>query len=340
MNVRLPGDQAGEPVTLHAAAVQLEGVPGDVAENLRRLERLITEAAATGAELIGVPEFATSPLPFLPDMHDCVLPPDNAALTMLREAARRHHCRIGGSMLIADAGEIYNRYHLVEPDGTVHLHDKDLPTMWEGAFYGPGNDDGVFQTGIGPVGAAVCWELIRTQTARRLKKGRVGIVMSGTHWWTLPTNWGTAVTRALGPLGQYNRYLSENAPSELARRVGAPVLQASHCGEFRTDFMVAPRFGASLPYETRFVGATQIVDADGRVLTSRNTSEGAGIVHADVNVGAVDPVEHLENTYWLPRLPLALKAYWHQQNVCARSYYRRTGREAGLEAVHATAARR
>lgn len=329
------GTGAGQPAgprTIRAAAVQLQGVVGDVAENLRRLEAMIDEAAGKGARLIAVPEFATSPLPFRAEVHRSVLPPENTAVEMLRAVAKRHGCHIGGSMLIADGEAVYNRYHLVEPDGRTHLHDKDLPTMWENAFYEAGHDDGACETSIGRMGAAVCWELIRTQTVRRLL-GRVEVMMTGTHWWTLPSNWGGLVDRTFGPLTQYNRYLSENAPSEFARRIGTPVLQASHCGQFRTDFMLVPGVPVTAPYDTEYVGATQIVDAEGRVLVSRSTAEGPGVVVADIELGAREPVVPLEDTFWTPKLPLALRAYWHHQNLCAKRYYRRTGREAGLAAA-------
>lgn len=319
--------------TVRAAAVQLEGVVGDVGENLRRLEALITEAADKGARLIGVPEFATSPLPCRREAHQSVLPPENAAVDMFRSKARHHGCHIGGSMLIADGDEIYNRYHLFEPDGQVRLHDKDLPTMWENAFYAPGKDVGAFDSSLGRVGAAVCWELIRTQTVRRLID-RVDVMMTGTHWWTLPSNWGRLVDRAFGPLAQYNRYLSENAPAEFARRVGTPLLQASHCGPFRTDFMLVPGISATIPYDTHFVGATQIVDANGHTLAARNTLEGPGTVVADITLGAQPPAVPLEDSFWIPKLPLALRAYWHQQNACGKRYYRDMGRETGLAAAH------
>lgn len=316
---------------MRVAAVQFEGVPGDVAENLRRLAPLIDEAVATGAEVIALPEFFTSPVVFRTEVHDAVLPPENPALGMLRDVARRHGVTIGGSMLLADDGEVYNRYHLVEPDGTVHTHDKDLPTMWENAFYGPGRDDGVVGTAAGRVGLAVCWELIRNQTARRML-GRVDLVLSGTHWWTVPSNWGP-VDRVLGGVAQYNRYLSENAPAELARRLGVPVAQASHCGEFTTGFGLVPGLGAAPPYRSHFVGATQIVDSDGRVLAWRSTAEGPGVVVADVETGAQEPREPIARRFWMPDLPWTIRAYWWQQNAFAKRYYRDRGRAAGLEAA-------
>ncbi|MBY8966575.1 MAG: carbon-nitrogen hydrolase family protein [Algiphilus sp.] len=317
------------PSRIRAAAIQLEAEVGDVAANLGRIEALVDEAARADARLIAVPEFCTSRLPFDARAHEAVLPPNNAAVDLFRRLAARHQCWIGGSMLIAEGEAVYNRYHFVEPDGSVHCHDKDLPTMWENAFYGPGNDDGAFETQLGGVGAAVCWELIRTQTVRRLL-GRVQVAITGTHWWTMPSNWGGAVDRGLASIGQYNRYLSENAPAEFARRLGAPVLQASHCGRFRTGFLVAPGLAWAPPYDTEFVGCTQIVDAQGHVLAQRRTQEGPGVVVADIDLAAVTPVQALEERFWIPELPLFLKAYWHHQNLCAKRYYRDHGRALGL----------
>jgi predicted amidohydrolase len=315
-----------------AAAVQLEAEVGDVATNLERIEKLVDEAAARGAKLIAVPEFCTSRLPFDPRAHQAVLPPHNAAVDLFVRLAARHHCSLGGSMLIAENGEIYNRYHFVEPDGTIHCHDKDLPTMWENAFYTGGSDDGVFETGLGGVGVAVCWELIRTQTVRRMLN-RVDVAVTGTHWWTMPSNWGRAVDRSLAPLGQFNRYLAENAPAEFARRLGAPVLQASHCGRFRTGFMLAPGVPLSAPYDTEYVGCTQIVDAGGHVLAQRQAQEGPGVVVARIELGGQAPSHALEQRFWIPELPLFLRAYWQHQNSCGKAYYRAQGRAAGLAAA-------
>ena len=124
-----PGRAPGGVV--RAAAVQLEGVPGRVDLTLARLEAMVTEAAESGAQLIAVPEFCTSPVPMRPEVHAAVLARENVAVEMFRRLAARFSVTIGGSMLVADDDEVYNRYHLVEPDGRIHSHDKDLPTMRE-----------------------------------------------------------------------------------------------------------------------------------------------------------------------------------------------------------------
>ena len=315
---------------INAAAVQLEATTGDVSTNLERVEALCKKALASEAKLIALPEFFTSRIAFGKEVYNAVLPPENEAVDLIKHLATKHECWIGGSMLIADGEDVYNRYHFVEPDGTIHLHDKDLPTMWENAVYAPGNDTGAFKTSIGGVGAAVCWELVRNQTIRRLK-GKVDVVMTGTHWWTLADNWGALIYRTLAAIGQYNRYMAENAPSEFARRLGAPVLQASHCGKFTTGFMLIPGLSFNIPYSTEYVGCTQIVDAYGHVLAHRRAEEGSGIVIAEVSIGQVEPLVPIEDSFWLPYLPIFVWLYWHQQNLCGKSYYRRKGKALGLE---------
>lgn len=321
--------------TRRVAAIQMHAVVGDAAPNIAHAEQRIEEAFQAGAQIVALPEFFTGAIAPRAQTADCVLPARNAAIDMMSRLAARHGGWVGGSMLVEQDGEIYNRYVLVGPKGEKHAHDKDLPTMWERAFYRGGSDDGVWQTELGGVGAAVCWELIRSQTVKRMR-GRVELAMTGTHWWTLPHNWPGAMRRMLASIGQYNRYLSEQAPVEFARRLGAPVVQASHCGQIGGQFRLG--LGWQVPYETEYVGASQIVDSRGQVLASRNVMEGPGTVYADVALGAQTPVcEDALERFWIPHLPLFLKAYWHQQNWVSEMVYRKTARAAGVEAARRAA---
>lgn len=319
------------PKSIKAAAIQLEAVVGDVATNLGRLEVMIKEAVSQGAKLIAVPEFCTSRLPMSVSAAKAVLPTDNLVVDLFKGLAAKYQCWIGGSMLVYEAGEVYNRYHFFEPNGDIHTHDKDFPTMWEGCFYTGGDDDGVFETELGGVGAAVCWELIRNGTARRLLN-RVGVAITGTHWWSVPSNlW--PLNKLLTGLGEVNRQLSIQAPVEFAQRVGVPVIQASHCGEFNSHLLLIPGLPLALPYRTEYVGATQIVDAQGKVLAKRDTREGAGIVYAEIELGAQEPLKIIEEDFWMPKLPWLIRAYWGQQNACAKPWYNMYGREAGIAAT-------
>ncbi|CAM3636476.1 carbon-nitrogen hydrolase family protein [Parendozoicomonas haliclonae] len=318
--------------TIKAAALQLEVQTGHVADNIHNAEQLCLQAIEEGARLIALPEFFTTRIVLDQQVYDSVLPKDNEALRMMTGLASQHDCWIGGSMMVADGDEVYNRYYFVEPDGTVHPHDKDIPTMWEAAFYTAGKDDGHFQTQLGGVGAAVCWELIRSQSIQRLS-GKVDLLMTGSHWWTTPSNWGWLFNKMSASTAQYNRYLAENAPVEFAQRLGAPLVHANHCGYFETTSSCIPGTTAGLKFRSHFVGHTQIVDANGHILARRHGDAGPGIVTADIEIGAQEVTRKTADNFWLPALPQILKASWYQDGLWGKVHYNRKGRQAGLDAA-------
>jgi predicted amidohydrolase len=152
---------------MRVAAVQLESVRRRRGEP-RRCRHWPTRPAAEGAEWIVLPEFFTTGMGFDDAMADAALPPDGAGLQLLQDIARRHGVVAGGSFLCRDPdGHNRNAFFLVGPDGAVlGRHDKDLATMWEACYYTGGEDPGVIPGPDGrPVGAAVCWELMRNQTS-------------------------------------------------------------------------------------------------------------------------------------------------------------------------------
>ncbi|KAA1244961.1 carbon-nitrogen hydrolase family protein [Mycobacterium simiae] len=327
------------PGTTKVAAVQISTTTGQLEQNLSHVRALTEEAVARGAEIIALPEFFTGALAPSVEAFRVALPAgNNAATDFLLEVATTHRKYIGGSLLVAAGNDLFNRYYLATPGGKLHTHDKDLPTMWENCFYIGGHDDGVFATELGGVGAAVCWELIRTRTLARMA-GRVQLVITGTHWWDLPSNW-PAVPHLLRSAARTNRELSEQAPVEFARHLGVPVIQASHCGTLAGDFYLAAPSNVRLPYRTFFVGKTQIVDGWGRVVAARNTDEGPGVVVGDVPLGRVRTTGSvaLPDRFWIPKLPVLHRLYWTHQNWAGKGMYKRLGRRSGLDAAAANAA--
>lgn len=302
---------------MRIAAVQLEPAIGDVAENLRRCRQLAGEAAAVGADWIVLPEFFTTGMGFVDAIADAALPPDGAATQLLRELATRHRAVVGGSFICRDEdGHNRNAWFLVAPDGRVlGRHDKDIPTMWENCFYVGGSDDGVIDADGLPVGAAVCWEFMRTQTARRLR-GRVELLVGGSAWWSIP---------AWPPAGVTTRMEAANARTAasivpaMARAVGVPVAHAAHCGPVRCGMPLMP--GAV--YGGHYQGGTCVVDAHGAVLAWRGPHEGPGIVAADVEPGRVDPTLEADGGFWLHRRGVMSAAVWAYQKVHGRIWYRR-----------------
>lgn len=186
--------------------------------------------------------------------------------------------------------------------------------MWENCYYRGGNDDGVLDSPVGKVGAALCWEFVRTQTARRLA-GKVGMVVGGTCWWGMPK-------RGLGlpqSLSEKNRQILHDTPRRFARMVGAPVVHASHAGNFMGKWPWMP----GMPYESGYLGETQIVDGSGVILARLAREDGDGVILADVTPGSVKPSEEIPDRFWIPDLPLLFRFVWTYQNAHGRRYYRK-----------------
>ena len=302
---------------MRIAALQLEPVVGDVAENLRRCRALAGEAAAAGAEWIVLPEFFTTGMGFLDVIADAALPPDGAGTQLLRELATRHDAVVGGSFVCRDE-DSHNRnaWFLIAPDGRVlGRHDKDIPTMWENCFYVGGSDDGVIDAGGLPVGAAVCWEFMRTQTARRLR-GRVDLIVGGSAWWSIPPWPPATVTRRLEAANA--RTAASIAPA-MARAVGVPVAHAAHCGPVECALPLSP----GVTYRGHYQGGACIVDAHGGVLAWRGPDEGPGVVVADVQPGRSAPTLEPDGGFWLHQRGVVPAALWAVQNAHGRGWYRR-----------------
>jgi predicted amidohydrolase len=308
---------------MRVAAVQLEAVVADVDANLAACERLADAAAAEGAEAIALPEFFSTGIGFVPALAHAALPPDGPATELLCDLATRHGALVGGSFLCRDGdGEVRNAYLVARLDGSIAgRHDKDLPTMWENAFYVGGDDDGVIDVDEDlTVGAAVCWELMRTQTVRRLR-GRIDLALTGSGWWSVPRSWGPGPLMDL--LEARNCAAARRAAESFATYIGAPVVHAAHAGQ-----LSCPTPWSPLRHEGHFEGATVICAGDGTVLASRDWRDGEGFVVADVEPGRVPHSAEPPDRFWLHRRGAIAAATWHYQRAHGRRWYRRHVRAA------------
>lgn len=303
----------GEPV-LRCAAVQLHAVLGDVDANLAACETAVAQAAADGARVVALPEFFTSGVAYRLEVARAAQRVDGQAVQAVLSWAKTHDVAIAGSMLVRDPdGHVRNAHLLAGRDGLLGRHDKDLPTMWENALYAPGRagDDGRVSARVPSddaaldVGLAMCWELTRSRTVRRLA-GQVDLVLAGSGWWSVP-QW-----RPRGLFAAWERANGERAlqaPAGFARLVGAPVVHAAHVGEFDCPL-------PSLPgrYRGRYEGGTGMWDSDGRQLAALPpVSSGPGTATAqtaDVPLARSSP-SPVPAAYWLtPPGPVPAFA-WH-----------------------------
>ena len=307
---------------IKVAALQIAARCGDLAYNLNHVRKLADHAARQGAKIIAVPEFFTTTIVLDENdrVRDCVLPPNNPALDLLKEIADKYKVIIGGSYLEKRNGDIFNCYALVRPDGMVTRHDKDLPTMIENAFYIGGKTSGIHQTNIGRIGTAVCWELIRTQTVKRLK-GKVDFLMTGTHWWTVATNWWTLFNPIIDKWYSDNLELIQSTPSTFSKLLGTANIHASHCGTLSGKFRFLPWGLLDVSYETDLLGETQIVNNEGQIIARLAKEDGPGVLIAEIDLTAKKPSMELPNRFWIPELSQPFKQFWAHQNAVGKPLY-------------------
>lgn len=219
---------------------------------------------------------------------------------------------VGGSFLAWRDGNVYNSFVLALPDGSTLRHDKDHPSFWENCYYVGGNDDGVLSTPVGNVGAALCWEFIRTRTAARLK-GKVGMIVGGSGWWTSPDS-----VPADNPYRKKNIEIMKETPGKFARMLGVPVVHAAHAGSFAGQSW--PTEGST--YSSHFLGETQIVDGKGRILARMYREDGEGIITAGISYGPIaETPESIPDRYWIADFPEQTYQRWESALKAGNAYY-------------------
>jgi predicted amidohydrolase len=290
---------------------------GDVKANLKSAKKLASSAFKEGAELVILPEFFTSAVGFHPKILDVVRPINGEPTHLLDQLAKKYNGIIGGSFIALRGEESYNTFVLAFPDGSLHFHDKDQPTMWENCYYIGGTDDGILETKIGNIGAVLCWEFVRSRTALRLLD-RVDIVIGGSCWWSTPEQ---ALVGTPSELRDKALEMMIETPAKFARMLGVHVIHAAHAGYFIGEMPLMPDF----QYKSYYVGETQIVDGSGKILARMKREDGEGFIIADVDIKKKwEPSETIPDRFWIPDMPTELKQAWELLNNHGKSYYRET----------------
>ncbi len=293
------------------AAVNFDATFTRVEENLERAESYIEQAAAGGANLVLLPEFFPSAMGYSEKMLDVALTGASVG-NWLTETSRKHGVILGGSYLTFDGNDAHNLFQIVEPGGATYSHRKDIPTLVENCYYAPGDTEHIFHTSFGAVGIAMCWEIVRYDTLRRMS-GKVDVVLGGMCWADLPDWDGGA------DLKRYNREYARRTPIRFAELVKAPVIHANHCGTIRAyDFPDDKTL-----HTLQMIGATQIIAPDGRLVAERTFNEGPGVIIADIiwykeerQPAAID-----QDKYWIEDMPEPYLYSWKNNNPLGVDYY-------------------
>jgi nitrilase len=187
--------------SVRVAAVQATPVILDSEATTAKAVEWIGKAAASGGELVVLPEAFVSLYPsnswaraaasfggfdeLWERMWSSSIDVPGPETEALIDACRAHDvlCAIGVNERESERpGSLYNTLLLLGPDGLLHRHRKLMPTHQERLFHGigAGDDLDVVETRYGRIGGLICWE-------NRMPLARYAVYRGGPQIWLAPT---------------------------------------------------------------------------------------------------------------------------------------------------------
>lgn len=165
------------------AAVQMEIGLHDVSGNIDKAEMFIQDMCVNQAvDLVVLPEdFVTGPIP-----HDLDLAMDDSSepILRLREIAKKYKVIIvAGSFIELHEDRFYNTPLLVGSDGIVYGKYRKSH-LWhpEKRYLTPGEGAKVFDTPIGKIGIAICWDLAFPELFLQMARDGAEIICIPSYW--------------------------------------------------------------------------------------------------------------------------------------------------------------
>ncbi len=240
------------------ACCQIDPTIGEVAANMELIEAQIREAVAAGADIVVLPELATSGYMFVDadEARAAALAPTAAEFTKW-SAAAGNSIIIGGFCELGDDARLYNSAVMVDADGVIaryrktHLWDREKLVFTPGDTLPP-----VVETRHGAVAVMVCYDIEFGELTRR-------VALDGAELIAAPVSW---------PL----------FPRPEGERPGEVITAMSTARTNKIAVACCDRAGVERGQQ--WTEGTAIVDPDGWVVAS--AGPGAATAIADVDLAA------------------------------------------------------
>ncbi len=296
---------------LTVAAVQMESKNADWEGNRQRAETHILEAVQAGARLISLPEFALAGYIYEDSIWDAAEPLRGRTFQWLSALCRRHGVYLATCILEKEGQDFFDTFVLCGPNGELWSHRKIEPAAYEAFFFkGGGRNPNVFDTPIGRIGIAICFDTSKTHTIRSLIENRPEILLLQYSCPGLPSfflkrdrdNWVEVY---------------KHTAATYARHLGVPVVACNKTGPFRTSIPMS--FG--IQYTAAFVDTSVIVDAQGAPVSL--ISAKPGVICAEVEPAGKDslPIDALPQGRWFLPLTLASRFSTEYGQKCGKFRY-------------------
>jgi predicted amidohydrolase len=166
------------------AAVQFEPLQGEIERNRANTQRLVRSAAAQGASLVVLPECCIGGLIFadrdeIRAVSETIPGPSTALWSAL---SRETGAWIAAGLSEREGDKVYNSAVLVGPSGELHRHRKLHVRGIEERLFDVGDALRCFETPLGRVGLAICYDMWFPEVGRALADAGADIVASPSNW--------------------------------------------------------------------------------------------------------------------------------------------------------------
>ncbi len=272
--------------SVRVAVIQAGSAAFDTAATLERVERLVADAAARGAELAVLPEALIGGYPKGADFgatvgrrtpegrewfrryREAAIDVPGPVVSRLGELARAHAMHLVIGVIERDAGTLYCTALMLGADGQLlGKHRKVMPTAVERLIWGQGDGSTlpVVETPLGRLGAVICWENYMPQL-------RLAMYAQGIQLYCAPTVDDRETWQAT------MRHIALEG-----RCFVLSACQFSRRSDFPDDYPVA----ADDPDAVLIGGGSVIVDPLGQVLAGP-VRDGEAVLVADLDLAAID----------------------------------------------------
>ena len=185
----IPANATARP-PIRVSCIQFEPQLGAVADNVARASDLVRAAAAEGGRLIVLPELASTGYVFESAAEAAALAepvPDGPTTRAWAALAAELGVHIVAGIAESAGDVLYNAAVIVGPEGYIGTYRKAHLWDRENVFFAKG-DLGfpVFDTALGKVGVAICYDGWFPETFRQLALGGAEIVCIPTNWVPMP----------------------------------------------------------------------------------------------------------------------------------------------------------
>lgn len=262
------------------AAVQMR-MSSDPAENLRRAEAFVREAAKNGAAIILLPELFERTYFCQERRYDFLSfassVSENPAVLRMQHVAAELGVVIPVSFYERDGNRQYNSVAMIDADGSMRgiyrkTHIPDDHYYQEKFYFSPG-DTGfrVFETRFGRVGVGICWDQWFPEAARAM-------ALLGADILLYPTAIGSEPILGVDSMPHWRRTMQGHAAANIL-----PVAAANRVGEERV--LPCPENGGQTSALT-FYGSSFLTDETGEIVSQANRDD-ERVIAAEYDFSAI-----------------------------------------------------